>query len=286
MLVLEGHKQAVRCLAWAPNGTALVSGGDDRIVRLWRLAAPTKPSVVLKTADTVEAVAFAPDGHTVAVGLANGDVLLRDVGRSRALEGHSQGVRALAFAPSGQALTSAGWDATVKVQELGRGGKVMALGDNGGVRLALAYSPDGALLACGRLDGSVVVFKKSSESTILARHKGGIYAVAFAPDGKRLASGGADSKIVLWDVPAGKQRGTLEGHTWTVYSLSFAPDGGTLLSGGADGSVRLWDVASCREQAAYRWHKSWVTAVAFAPDGMRAAAASEDSTIVVWDIDS
>ena len=66
--------------------------------------------------------------------------------------------------------------------------------------------------------------------------------MAFSPDGRLLASGAWDQTVILWDVEAGKQVRTLEGHTWTVSGVAFSPDGRLLASGSWDGTVILWGV--------------------------------------------
>ena len=64
-------------------------------------------------------------------------------------------------------------------------------------------------------------------------------AVAFSPDGKILASGSVDHTVRLWDPAAGRERRTLKGHTQEVVAVAFSPDGGALASGGGYDAVRL-----------------------------------------------
>jgi WD40 repeat protein len=74
----------------------------------------------------------------------------------------------------------------------------------------------------------------------LIGHMMGVYAIAFSPDGNILASGGDDKKIRLWDLSTGQTGRQLIGHSSRIRSLTFSPDGHHLASAGDDGTVRLW----------------------------------------------
>ena len=81
------------------------------------------------------------------------------------------------------------------------------------------------------------------EWATLDGHEGWVAAVAFSPDGTILATGSHDQTIKLWDAATGRELATLRGHTGNVYTVAFSPDGSLLASGSLDGTVRLWDMA-------------------------------------------
>jgi WD40 repeat protein len=81
-------------------------------------------------------------------------------------------------------------------------------------------------------------------------HTGGVVALAFSPDGTVLASAGQDGTVRLWEVATGKELAVLKAHGDWVLCVAFSADGKTLASGGADNTARVWDVRKVLEKKA------------------------------------
>lgn len=73
-------------------------------------------------------------------------------------------------------------------------------------------------------------------------HTGAISALAFSPDGQILATASMDYSIRLWDFAKRQRLATLQGHLSEVWALAFSPDGTNLVSGAKDGTVKWWPV--------------------------------------------
>jgi WD40 repeat protein len=169
-------------------------------------------------------VALPPDGETVAVGRTECAIELFEPsgGEGRTLqppesdeELRHQRVFSLAFSPDGKLLAAgagrSGFVEDIREEWWGRNGGIYLYD---GVKgdylasfrkpdddiLAVAFSPDGALLFAASTDCTirVVDVRKMEEVAILGGHIGDVNALAFSPDGKTLASAGGDGLVRLW----------------------------------------------------------------------------------------
>jgi hypothetical protein len=149
---------------------------------------------------------------------------------------------------------------------------------------ALAYSPDGKLLASGHDDHVVRVWDPASGKLIhaLHGHTSDVRAVAFSPSG--LLASGSNGAMWLWDPRTGKEVWHVEmGRKADFHSLAFSPGGDTIAAACGFRTTRLWEVASAKEVARFA-HEESAEAVAFSPDGTRVAAGGKDQVVLVWDV--
>ena len=237
----------VRALAYSPDGTWLLAGGDfDGELLLWDLATGQVRNRVRGVGKSVRSLALSPDGTRVAVGT---------------------------FHPA--------TGATMSVLDLATSEKVEAKEGR-----PFAFSPDGKWLAGIDADEKNVVLcdARTFRPVIHCRgHTERINAISFHPDGRRFVSASRDRKVRLWDATTGQCLQVFEGHTDEVFAAVFHPDGKRIASAGRDRAIWLWDPASGQEVARLPGHTNYVWSLAFSPDGKTLVSGSGDKSVRLWD---
>ncbi len=243
------------------------------------LASAQEPHV-LKHDGWVAAVAFAPDGKTLASAGADNVVRLWEVGTWKpkdVLKGHSDCVCAVAFWPSNaqpRKLISGSLDGTIllwgqKKQKLATFGKIKLRGPC----LAVTYGGERfSDHVYGSMNGTVS-WRLGTNASSASKHKSWVNGLASREDGL-LASASSDGTVALSRFKQFSQTDwvSLEGGAGEVRCVAFSPDGKTLAAGNRYGTVRIWDVASRKEIKTITGHMGEVWAIAFSPDRKTLAA--------------
>jgi uncharacterized protein with WD repeat len=278
----SGHSAPVRCVAISPDGQFLVSGGDDRIVKVWNINEGEEIYTLIGHSGSVTSVAISPDGETLASGSADRTIKLWNLQTGqeiKTLSGDSHSVTCISFHPKkNSVLFSASIDTTIKVWnfETAQITHTYARHTNGVT--CLAVHPNGKILASGSHDCTVIVWSNHT----LVGHSAPVLCVTISPDGQTLVSGSQDKEIKVWNLNNGELLRTLTGHSAPVLSLVMSPDGQTLVSGGEDKTIKIWNLETGEEIKTLAHNLASVTSLAISFDGQLLASGSEDFSIKLW----
>jgi serine/threonine protein kinase len=297
---LEGHTDLVDAVAFLPGGRRALSGGWDRMVRLWDLETG-RQLLQFPHPAAVHCLAVTPDGRfALAAGGTRrpdegpeqpGDYAIHlwdlETGKMvRQFPGHRDKVTGLEFLPGGSEFLSLGWDGTLRRWDWKTGKQEAVLEKDAGPLRSLALMPGGKQAVSGSAAGVVRLWDLAAGKPLPPLRDGNaaVDCLAVTPDGERVLGGGADKLVRVWEVASGKLACALGGHEQRVWSVAVSPDGRRALTGSMDRTMRLWDVQTGKELYVFAGHEKGVQCVAFSPDGRRALSASSDQTVRLWQL--
>ncbi|MBO0765403.1 MAG: caspase family protein [Hyphomicrobiaceae bacterium] len=316
-----GHMARVRDLAFTPDGSFIVSAGEDKVIRVWNWHKGVTARTIRGQSGPggkgkIDAMALSPDGRWLAASgyfdtacsdpCEAASIRLYDFasGELKALlEGHRDAVVSLAFSPDGKKLISGSVDQSAMIWDVERATPLHRLKGHPDYISALAFTPDGAraVTASGKTlrlwrvaDGTLIKERKGLFADEERKgHSSPVTALAVSSRGT-IASGDESGEIWLWDGMTAAAENMLANAAQTglqIGSLRFSPDGSLLLStagtygwcGGRCPFVQhIWDVASGREVTTYTKHDNSVFASGYSPDGL-VATGGFNGDIQAWD---
>jgi WD40 repeat protein/serine/threonine protein kinase len=281
-------------LAFSPDGKLLAISCMDGSFRVWDVATS---QVVTNWAATREfdswghaAVAFSSDGRYFATGDVEGRIRIMGLPEWKELAqftASKDGISALEFSPDSKTLVSgaAFGDSTAKVWSVPDGALRGPLVGHAAFVWALAFSPDGKLLATASADHTIRLWRMDGLQLLrtLRGHEDNVSSVTFTADAQRLVSGGHDGSLLVWEVAARPRREAvtrLDNIAFVDFSLADA----TVATVHLDGTVCLRDAATLQEREPLTALGTNNATVTFAPQGGILVAGDHAGAIKAWDL--
>ena len=211
MSQLNGHRHDVHDLAFDASGKIIASAGGDKVVRLWDIKTGRELSVLQGHKEDIYDVTYILNGKVLTSASRDSTIRFWSPSGSplNTITGH--GIQpALAYSPDGKifAFSSGDRQGLVRLWDLENGREHMKLEGHNDLVVALAYSPDGLLLASGSWDKTIRLWDTRTGELlkIFQGHSEQILSLAYSPNGKLLASSSTDNTIRLWKIESSENR--------------------------------------------------------------------------------
>ena len=256
-------------------------------------------SVVLEgPEDSVEAVAFSPDGKKLASISLNESIrlwILNDPDAEPTLLALGTSrfpilrTRDIAFSPDGKMLAATG--CPVQVWDLTTSPPISKPLDSVGCALLVAFSSDSKYLAISTRKVNDATVRLVDLSNLEAKPQllyrsdnisANFGALAFSPNSDLLVVGGDDGLLRLFTISDPERSYISLNHHSAILAAAFSPDGRLLATCGNDNTARLWNLEKPDDPPIEIEHKDKILSVAFSPDGRTLATTGRK--IQLWNL--
>lgn len=281
-------------VALAPSGRFIVSGSNERSLRVWSPEGKLTREFRGFPSD-LTAVAISPDGNQVMTGDGTGRIRLVAAADGKTIwesRSHSRSITAIEFLGDGGWAASSSLDQTVAVWNVSKGVEdTKRVLKHPSAVTGLAVSPDGKIAVTASADHAVRVWDMTTGAEKRKLLAGGpaITGVAISADGRRALSVTADNKIRLWRLEDGRELSRnaavgplldLSATSLLAWSATFAADDSRILSVGGT-EAHLWNAEDGKLLVTFA-PQSAVSSVQYSPDGKTLVTGGWDSAARLW----
>lgn len=285
----------IHALAWSQRGNWLAVSAGQRI-HIYNITSWNEEHT-LDTGGWAVSLAFHPAPALFAA-LKDGRLQVWDLASGAQIcefNAHAKGANSLSLSPDGLTLASAGNDAVLRLWETaplleGDCSRLPFAEWIGGAYAvpAVAFSPDGGLLASIDLQAIRLRDPLSQRLVSTLRSKASMFCLAFSPDGSVLAAGETGNTVRLWETASGQEQGVISlpgAANAFIWNLAFKPDGKGLAAGSSDGRVGYWEMDSGKLGWTVQAHRRAVSSLAFSPEGEWLVSGGLDAKVYFWEVE-
>ncbi|KAL8154201.1 hypothetical protein V2J09_011961 [Rumex salicifolius] len=248
---IHAHDGGCASLLFEHNSSKLISGGQDRTIKMWDTATGSLTHTLHGSLGSILDLAITHDNKTVIGASSSNQLYVWEVSSGRirhTLTGHMDKVCSVDVSKvSNRHVVSAAYDRTIKSWDLHKG-----------------YCTN------------TIMFPSNCNT------------VCFSMDGSTIISGHVDGNLRVWDIQTGKLMSEVAAHSLALTSITLSRNGNTVLTSGRDNMHNLFDIRSLElcgtlraggNRVASNWSRSCIS-----PDENYVAAGSADGSVSIWSI--
>jgi WD40 repeat protein len=291
LVVNVGHRDAITCAAFSPDGALIATGSVDSTVRIWHARSSRLIRVLDGHKRFVTSLAFTPDCRFLFSGADDQKAILWEVASGKVVcsdAGHHDHVSMVACSADGTNLATGSWDGRFQVLDA-RTCKRLASWPTpfGSVQVVgFTSDPNTLLVADGGRVCRLVDWRSNTVVGTFQDPSAIVECAVLSHRGDKLFTGNHSGAVTAWDVARQTQLWSSKWHQKAVKSLAISSDGGLIASGGRDGVMRLGDLKQNREIRVCSDHGDVVNAVQFSPDGKLLLTGGTNATALVKRVDT
>jgi len=280
--VLRGHDNAVREVAFSPDGARLVTASKDGTARLWNARTGAPIGAPMRQPGEILKAIFTPDGRRLATAAVDGARLWdAHTGAPIGVPMATGDSPIIAFSPDGALLATDSFVAGGRIWDARTGAQVGSLPRLSGEATEIAFSPDSARVVTQTYK-TAELWDLRTGAQIGASMENVVLAV-FSHDGTTLVTITGAGVEKFWDGHTATPTGAPPNHPSPFSLIAFSPDSALIATASDDKMVRIWDTRTGLLVGAPMPHAAKVTDLAFSPDGSRLATSADDRAVRLWD---
>jgi WD40 repeat protein len=279
----------------SPSGAFLASGDAGGEVKVFSLKA-VKKTAILKTNQTVTALAFSPDDKNLLVGGADGSVHLFNVATSQPQKSfmktgseimkavfNQDGKRVLTLNKDGFARV---WDAE-NANPQGDAMTISLKGEPSWYSPDIAFAQEGKTVLVSDWSGSINFYSQDGhrQGKIYLDGTGAHFVVS--PDNKEILTSSISQGLgqaKIWTIKGKRPSKFIFKHIGKILALGYSPNGKEVITAGTDRVARVWDSKTGKPFGHTLWHGDSVILAALNTNGTMALTGSKDGLIKLWDM--
>ncbi|KAK4568837.1 hypothetical protein RGQ29_004311 [Quercus rubra] len=288
---INAHEGGCASILFEYNSGKLVSGGQDRTIKMWDTNTGSLSHTLYGCLGSVLDLTITHDNRSVIAASSSNNLYVWDVSSGRVrhtLTGHTDKVCAVDVSKvSSRHVLSAAYDRTIKVWDLNKGYCINTIICHSNCN-ALSFSMDGQTICSGHVDGNLRLWNIQTGKLLseVAAHSLAVTSISLSRNGNVVLTSGRDNLHNLFDMRSLEVCGTLRASGNRVASnwsrSCVSPDDNYVAAGSADGSISIWSISKADIVSTLREHTSPVLCCSWSGLGKPLASADRNGIICTW----